>query len=253
MVREIALGGALLLVTGGAVRAAEPEDGFDRAYAAYAQGSWDAAAEGFRGVLRQGVADARVEYNLAGAEYKRGRLGEAVLHYERALRLEPADPDTRGNLALVRSKLRDVLPGDAGDEGPLRWLRATQDRLGVTAQAIVALVAVWAAAILVVLGASRSGGFTPGRSWLLTGAVLLAVVSGLSWRSTDSRLYGTARAVVLAPTVEALAGPGLENAAVFTLHEGATVEVRAERDGWMQVVLPTGASGWVGDRAAERI
>jgi SH3-like domain-containing protein len=61
------------------------------------------------------------------------------------------------------------------------------------------------------------------------------------------------RAVVLAPSVEALAGPGLENAALFTLHEGATVDVRAEREGWFQVALPNGASGWVERRAAERI
>lgn len=251
MVRSIAL--AAILLAAGAAHAAEPEDSFDRAYAAYAQGNWDKAAEDFRSVLRQGVADARLEYNLAGAEYKRGRLGEAVLHYERARRLDPADEDTRGNLALVRGKLRDVLPGDLGDEGPLEGIRVLQDRLGVTSQAVTALAALWVAAFLVVVAGSRAGGFTPSRSWLLAGAVAVAVLAGLSWRATDARLYGTPRAVVLSPSVEALAGPGLENAAVFTLHEGATVEVRAERDGWMQVALPTGASGWVGARAAERI
>jgi len=251
MVRALLLGAIALGL--GVAQAAEPEDTFDRAYAAYAQGSWDAAAEGFRSVLRTGVADARVEYNLAGAEYKRGRLGEAVLHYERAHRLDPGDADTQGNLALVRGKLRDVLPGDAGDEGPLTGIWALQDRLGVTVQAVVALVAVWLAAGLVVLGGSRPGGFTPARSWLLAAAVAVALLAGLSWRATDTRLYGTSRAVVLAPSIEALAGPGLENAGVFTLHEGATVEVRSERDGWLQVVLPTGASGWVGARDAERI
>jgi len=250
-VRTLAI--AALLLAAPAAQAAEPEDSFDRAYAAYSQGNWDLAAEGFRTLARQGVADARLEYNLAGAEYKRGRLGEAVLHYERARRLDPADDDTRENLALVRGKLRDVLPGDSGDEGPLAGIRTLQDRLGVTVQALVALVAVWIGAILVVAGGSRAGGFTPARSWLLAGAGAIALLAGLSWRATDARLYGTPRAVVLSASVEALAGPGLENAAVFTLHEGATVEVRAERDGWMQVALPTGASGWVGARAAERI
>jgi tetratricopeptide (TPR) repeat protein len=251
MVRALLLAAVALGL--GVVQAAEPEDSFDRAYAAYAQGNWDAAAEGFRSVLRTGVADPRVEYNLAGAEYKRGHLGDAVLHYERARRLDPGDADTQGNLALVRGKLKDVLPSDAGDEGTLAGLRAFQDRLGVTAQGVVALVAVWLAAFLVVLGASRAGGFTPARSWLLAAAVLVGLLAGLSWRATDARLYGTPRAVVLAPSIEALAGPGLGNAGVFTLHEGATVEVTSERDGWMQVVLPTGATGWVGARDAERI
>jgi tetratricopeptide (TPR) repeat protein len=251
MVRSLVLAAALLVP--GVTAAGAPEDAFDRASTAYEQGKWDDAAEAFRGLLRYGVTDARLEYNLAGAEYKRGRLGEAVLHYERARRLDPGDADTRANLALVRARLRDVLAAEAGDEGPLAWLAAAQDRAGVTVQAIVTLSAVWAAALLLVLGASRPGGFTPGRSWLLAGAATLAIAAGLSWRATDSRLYGTVRAVVLAPSVEALAGPGLENAALFTLHEGATVDVRAEREGWFQVALPNGASGWVERRAAERI
>ena len=49
----------------------------------------------FSSLLRYGLADARLEYNLANAEYKRGRLGEAILHYERARRLAPADPTSR--------------------------------------------------------------------------------------------------------------------------------------------------------------
>ena len=61
--------------------AASPEETFDAACAAYEQGQWDVAAEGFRSLLRYGLSDARLEYNLANAEFKRGRLGEAVLHY----------------------------------------------------------------------------------------------------------------------------------------------------------------------------
>jgi uncharacterized protein YgiM (DUF1202 family) len=57
----------------------------------------------------------------------------------------------------------------------------------------------------------------------------------------------------LQPSAEALAGPGLNNAALFTLHEGTTVTVRSEREGWLQVALPNGLSGWVVRDAAERI
>ena len=244
---------ATVLAVPGVVLAAGPDDTFDRASQAYARGDWAAAAEGFQELLRYGFRDARLEYNLAGAEYKRGRLGQAVLHYERARRLDPGDGDTIANLALVRGKLRDVVPPDASDSGIVGAIRRFQDRCGVTPQAVVALLCVWAAALLVVAGASRSGGFTPARSWLLTGAVLVALVAGVSWRATDRRLYGASRAVVLAPSVEALAGPGLENTALFTLHEGTTVVVRTEREGWLQVALPDGLSGWVARDAAERI
>jgi tetratricopeptide (TPR) repeat protein len=225
---------------------------FESACRAYGDGKWDEAAEGFRGLLRYGYSDPRLEYNLANAEYKRGRMGEAILHYERARRLAPSDQDVLTNLALARSRIRDVIEDpDAG--GALNTWRAWQDRIGTTAQAIAALAAFWIVAGIVTWCGARRGGFTPAWGWALTAAVIVTVLTALSWQATWTRLAGTRRAVVLHPAAEALAGPGLNNTSQFTLHEGTTVEIRGERPGWMQVALPNGATGWIPDDAAERI
>ncbi|HEX4825643.1 MAG TPA: tetratricopeptide repeat protein [Candidatus Polarisedimenticolaceae bacterium] len=242
---------ALVLAVSSA-RAQNPEAAFERACQAYAQGKWDEAADGFRELLRYGFNDPRLEYNLANAEYKRGRLGEAILHYERARRLAPSDPDVLGNLALARSRIRDVIE-DPDSGGALTAWRAWQDRIGPGAQAIAALAGLWVVAGIVTWCASRRGGFTPAWGWALSAAVLATIVVALSWQATWTRLSGTRRAVVLHPTAEALAGPGLNNTSQFTLHEGTTVEVRGDRPGWLQVALPNGATGWIPDDAAERI
>jgi tetratricopeptide (TPR) repeat protein len=234
------------------IRAESPEDTFDSACRAYEQGQWDAAADGFRSLVRYGLADARLEYNLANTEYKRGHLGEAILHYERARRLNPADSETLANLAIARAKLRDVVEDDAAG-GVLHTLRAVQDRFGVSAQAWFLVVCVWLVAAIVTWCGARAGGFTPGWSWTLAGLLLASVLAFLSWRTTWSRLEGTPRAVVLKPSVEALAGPGLNNASLFTLHEGIAVTIESEREGWLQVSLPNGLTGWVVRDAAERI
>ena len=237
---------------GGTARAESPEDAFDAAGRAYEQGKWDEAAEGFRALLRYGFADPRLEYNLANAEFKRERLGPAILHYERARRLDPSDPQIRENLALARERLRDLVE-DADASGPLAAWHALQERVGVSAQAWFLLAGVWIVAILVAWSGSRPGGFTPGRGWALSVAIAFTLLAALSWRATWTRLAGTPRAVVLAPAVEALAGPAMNNASLFTLHEGTTVEVGGEREGWLQVTLPNGLSGWVPGDAAERI
>jgi uncharacterized protein YraI len=59
--------------------------------------------------------------------------------------------------------------------------------------------------------------------------------------------------VVLAPTVEVLAGPSPANATVFRIHEGTRVEIRDARGEWTQVVLPNGLTGWVPRDAVEPI
>jgi hypothetical protein len=229
-----------------------PEAAFDAACREYEGGHWDAAADGFRSLLRYGLSDARLEYNLANAEYKRGRYGEAILHYERARRLAPADPDIVANLAIARAKIRDVIE-DEETAGVLHAVRAAQDRLGVSVQAGLFVACVWVIAAIVAWCGSRAGGFTAGWGWTLAGAFLATVLVFLSWRSSWSRLDGAARAVILKPSVEALAGPGLNNASLFTLHEGTAVTIESERESWLQVTLPNGLTGWVVRDAAERI
>lgn len=245
---------AALVALGAAppVCAVSPEETFDTACRAYEQGHWDAAADGFRSLLRYGLADARLEYNLANAEFKRGHLGEAILHYERARRLDPADAEIASNLAIARAKLRDVVL-DENETGVLRAVRAAQDRLGVSLQGWFCLACVWLIAAIVTWCGSRAGGFTPGWGWTLAGAILASILVALSFRATWLRLEGTPRAVILQPTVEALAGPGLNNASLFTLHEGIAVTIESEREGWLQVSLPNGLTGWVVRNAAERI
>jgi tetratricopeptide (TPR) repeat protein len=233
-------------------RAASPEETFDAACAAYEQGQWEAAADGFRSLLRYGLSDARLEYNLANSEYKRGHLGEAILHYERARRLAPADPDIAANLAIVRAKIRDVVE-DADAGGILRSVRAAQDRIGPSAQAGCLLALLWLLAATITRCGSRAGGFTPAWGWTLAALLVAAVLVFLSWRGTWSRLEGTPRAVILKASVDALAGPGLNNASLFTLHEGTAVTIQSERESWLQVTLPNGLTGWVARDAAERI
>ena len=248
----IAIVSIVLLSAAATVRAESPEDTFDAACRAYDQGHWDAAADGFRGLLRYGLADWRLEYNLANTEYKRGRLGEAILHYERARRLNPADESVVANLALARARLRDVVEDDT-TAGVLQAVRAAQDRAGVSAQLVLLLACVWLMAGIVTWCGSRSGGFTPLWGWTLAGLLLTSLLVFMSWRATWFRLEGTPRAVIQKASVEALAGPGLNNAALFTLHEGIAVTIESEREGWLQVSLPNGLTGWVVRDAAERI
>lgn len=221
-----------------------PEEIFNQANLAYEKGSYQDAAEGYRRVIQYGITDPRVEYNLGNASFKLGRLGEAILHYEKALRLAPTDADVAGNLGLARSRCFDRVETPEA-AGPMRVIRAVQDWLGPDRQAIAVLVLVWITAGLVAWRSARPGGWNAGSGWTLASLLLLAAIAIFSWSTTHARLQGTRLAVVLGDTVEVLAGPGQNNASLFTVHEGLTLEVRAERQEWVQVSLPNGLHGWI--------
>jgi tetratricopeptide (TPR) repeat protein len=244
-VRRLAAVAILLVAASAAPCAADtPEEIFERGSKAYEAGRYDEAAEAYRTVLRYGIRDPRVEYNLGNAAFKLHRLGEAILHYERAYRLDPSDRDIRGNLELARSRRFDRVE-EAEAPALVAWIRSAQNSLGPDRQAIAAVALVWILVAIAVRGLARPGGFTPAAGWAAATVAALLVVVALSWRATNERLEGGNRAVVLASAVEVLSGPSANNPVLFTIHEGSTLDVRAEREEWIQVSLPNGLNGWV--------
>jgi tetratricopeptide (TPR) repeat protein len=233
-------------------RAQSPEELFDRAYDAFEAGRWNEAARAFAAARELGVRDARLEYNLANAHYRDGRIGHAILHWERALRLAPGDPDIKANLELARERLVDRV--ETPRPGALvEAVRSAQDRLGPELQAWVVLFVSWLSAGIVVWGLRRPRAWSPGCGWALAALVTIGILGGWSLNSTWSRLEGAGGAIVLASAVEVLAGPSEANATVFRIHEGTRVELRESRGSWRQVVLPNGLTGWVPGDAVEAI
>jgi len=110
---------------------------------------------------------------------------------------------------------------------------------------LLCLVLVWILAGIVAWRSARPGAWSAGWGWTVATLLLLLAVLVVSWSATFARLDGSARAVVLDPSVDVLAGPGENNASLFTVHEGLTVEVLSERESWVQVSLPNGYNGWV--------
>ncbi len=243
---------AIFLVLSAAPAGATPEERFDEGYAAYEAGRFDEAVEAFRGALAEGARDPRLEYNLANAEFRAGRIGAAILHWERALRLAPGDPDIEANLALARERFVDRI--EVPDPGPFaRALARAQGRIGPDLQAAIVLVLFWACAAVVAWCLRRPGGFGPAWGWTLAALALALVLAGWSFAATLDRVEGGDGGIVMAPSVEVLAGPSPANATVFRMHEGTRVGLRESRGGWTRVVLPNGLTGWVPADAVERI
>lgn len=82
-----------------------------RADSAYNKEDYPAAISLYNEAIADGDVSAAIYYNLGNAYYRDGRPGRAVIAYERSLRIDPGNADTRANLDFVRSRLED-LPED---------------------------------------------------------------------------------------------------------------------------------------------
>jgi tetratricopeptide (TPR) repeat protein len=218
---------------------------------AYQQGTFEDAARAYQTALAYGVENEVLHYNLGNALYRLGHLGPAILEYERALLLAPGDPDIRANLDFARAHAVDVLPRE--EEGPLALAASWLRRPGINGSAMVALIAYLVFAVLLAisfLGKLPRPGMLRA---LAVVALLLAIPPALVVATQGVPRELDQRAVVLSERVECRSGPGETNPVLFAVHEGSTVEIVDEREGWARVTLPDGLIGWLPRDSVESI
>ena len=133
------------------------------------------------------------------------------------------------------------------------WGFPLQEPIVVAALALVLFGGGLALAGVIAFASARPRGWNAVGGWTVAALVAALALTLVSWRITYSRLEGRELAVILDETVEVLAGPGENNAALFTIHEGTTIEIRAERGNWYQASLPNGLNGWLPKDAAGRV
>ena len=238
-----------------------PEDAAAAAQS-YDEGDYEAAAATYRRLLEttgEGIDRAALNYNLGNAEYRAGRLGYAMLHWERALALRPGDDDARANLGLAREvldrRLTDAAATGNADafslellrsmEGFGAWLRRTPaERLA----GMLSAFALFAGACWTFVMIRRGR-----RRLLLTGlgtALAAAMVSGALLRL---RVTTPPVAVVVEPGAALRSGPAHTFPQLAALPEGFYLELddedSASRDGFRRVI----AAGIVGYADSETV
>lgn len=242
--RKAMTGAVFLLLLVRAAGAAPPPgaaEGFLEGNRRYADNDFEGAAKAYEGVLGQGVTAPALEYNLGNAYLKSGRPGAAVLHYRRALKLDPAFESARANLDYARASAQDVVP--ERDEGT-RFDWVGRLRLGPE----TAARGVFAAAVLFFLVAAlrlfpwrgrRGAGILQG----VLGAAILLLGAALLFEWTE--LAGKHEGVVMVSEVDVRSGPAETYTVSFKLHEGTEVEIVRKRSGWQEVKVSDRLQGWV--------
>jgi hypothetical protein len=227
---------------------------FTAANQAYLDGRHREAMAGYRKLIEAGVVHPDLYYNMANACYRAGRVGLAVLFYEKALALAPDDEAAASNLEMVRRELIDrVVVDDEGAVGEPLWhgfLRGLD--LGWLTGAFLALwwivFAVLVARRLLLRGPARRLLF-----WINVPVISVALVLGVL---LFSRIYIQERVhhgVIVAQTAALREGPGRSAAVQMEVHAGLKVRLLNEVDDHVRVRLANGVEGFVQQSKLGRI
>ncbi|HPB31109.1 MAG TPA: SH3 domain-containing protein [Candidatus Sumerlaeota bacterium] len=247
---KILLAGALLCAAVFAVSAQNSGTGsqsyarslFSQAVRDYDAGEFSKAREGLEEIVRMGIHDPAVYYNLGNTCARTGDTGGGVFYYMQARRLAPRDGDIRDNLLRIS-------PADNHPERfpliiPFVWLRDyfSLDEWTLSAGVLFGTAfAVFAAALFLrdALKARR----------LRIVGILIAVLAVSALFFTALRFHGeamTRTAVIMKAESISRSGPGEQFEEIYKLPAGTAVRlISTPQQGWVRMRLADGRSGYI--------
>jgi tetratricopeptide (TPR) repeat protein len=224
---------------------AEPEATFAKANADFAAGNFSAAIKGYEALVRDRQWNASLFYDLGNAYFRAGDRGRAILNYERALALDPTQPEAKANLQLVRDQARAL-------ELSPTWVEEHLDYLTPNQIAWLAAVAFWsAAAILCGLYLARRRPVVWIFTLLLSGAV--AASAAFAIYQFEMGRAGRDVAIVTSKNIQARLATAEAAGTVLVLPPGSEIKILSIRGDWLYADLPNDLQGWIPAGSAERV
>lgn len=216
-------------------------DEFEKANQLYDEGKFVQAQHAYEQMAEGGTWSANLFYNLGNASSRAGAQGRAMLHYERALVLDPGHADAQRNLRLLRAQT-----GAKVFDAPLieRACRKVRESVWTVLAAVAAWACVFTVALLC-MGARR------GRLWLSAVASLVAL--GIGGIGVFAHWHDRALGIVTAREAEARVAPVESAGLADVLAAGSRVRVLSERGAWIYCELPNQRRGWLAATAVERV
>jgi tetratricopeptide (TPR) repeat protein len=243
---------SVFFVTG--IVAKEPIDSkFTKANTLFQKLDFEGAVKTYREILSYDSTSSEVWFNLGNAYYRLGDFPKAILSYERARKISPADEDIEFNLRVANLSITDKI-----DPLPrifyLRWIDDASYFFSLADWSVtiiilfLLLITFTLCYFLIPSIAIRKAGFYLGLLSLFL--IIFSYALALHQRHL---LYGTERAIITTPSVYVKSSPDEKGTDLFILHEGTKVDVLDELNEWKKIRLVNGSIGWVKENTFEVI
>ncbi len=215
----------------------------------YKEGQYKEAIGEYTKIINNGFESGNIYYNIGNSYFKLGKLGKAILNYERARRLIPRDGDLEANyryaLSLVKSNVASPRVNIL-----LRLLYRFRDSFTIDELTIILFVLY----ILLIVTAGLWVFFRRKKTYFITASCALVLMFGVVLFCLIQRISLLKReAVVVSEFADAKYEPFDKGTNYFVLYEGMKVIILRCEDNWCKVRRSDGRSGWVKKKSLEKI
>jgi tetratricopeptide (TPR) repeat protein len=235
----------LLVLTANIVFSQERAEKFKKGVEYYTASNYQEALKEWLDIYDTGYRSAELDYNIGNAYFKLNNVPGAVLFYERAHLLKPADNNINYNLQISRSLVVDKF-----EEIPelffVKWFDFLSLLLRTNTWAVISII--FFILSLVLLSAYIYSSRYRIKVIGFWAAILFLILSASSLTFTvrnRSLVYNSDKAVIFAPSVNGKSSPDNSGTDLFILHEGSKVIIEDSVGEWYEIKLSDGNKGWI--------
>jgi len=211
----------------------------------YINEQWQDAVESYNKILYQGYESAALYHNLGNSFFRLGNLGEAILNYERALKLEPRDEDIRFNLRLANARTIDNIK-EVPQIFIVDWWNNFVSVFTVSGWAFIfLLVYLLMLAFIGIYFLSQNINLQRFSIYGGIASLIILFITLLIFISAYDREASTDYGIILVNSVNVKASPTPESSDSFIIHEGLKFEIQDQLDDWVRIKLADGKVGWL--------
>lgn len=222
-----------------------PEELFVKANELYNEHAYDSAARAYENIINKGYSSAELYYNLGNSYYKLRNYPKAILYYEKSLKLEPNNEDTKHNIEIAKAFISDKIES-VPDLFIKTWWNKLSNLLTLNSWAIVSIIILGCMLICIFIYlTSRTR--TLKKSMFF--ASLIFIMLTICTFSISTKKYNYIKSnkegIIMVSTITVKSSPSLSSVDLFVLHEGTKVKILDNTGEWEKIKIANGSIGWI--------
>src|SRR5664280_45894 len=211
----------------------------------FSAGNFDKALEQWIDIYNTGYRSANLEYNIGNAYFKLNNVPYAILFYERASLLKPADEDINYNIQVAKTLIVDRFQ-EIPELFFIKWYNFVSLFLSTNSWAKISLTSFILFLLLLSLYIySPRHRYKVIGFWLAFFFIILSLSSLAFSKRNKSLVYDSHKAIISIPVISGKSSPDKSGNDLFVLHEGTKVTIEDEVGEWTEIRLSDGNKGWV--------
>jgi tetratricopeptide (TPR) repeat protein len=236
-----------------AISQSTSKDKFYQGVTYFTAGSYKEALQVWTEIYNSGYRSANLDYNIGNAYFKLNNIPSAILFYERAYLLKPADENINYNLQVARTLIVDRFQ-EIPELFFVRWYDFVSLFLSTNAWAKISVGSFILFLLLLSLYIySPRHRYKVIGFWLAVFFFIICITSFAFSSRNKSLVYDNKEAIIFAPLVSGKSSPDKSGNDLFVLHEGTKVTVEDAVGEWYEIRLSDGNKGWIPSNSLTKI